>query len=385
MVKKKEKLSVVFLYDDSLDRTDGVSHQVKTLGKWLSQQGHSVCYFVGQTELKSWAGGRVYSLSKNIMVPFNGNRVATPLLANLQAIKRALGEQNIDVLHVQLPYSPMMAQRVINRVSKNVAVVGTFHILPANYLARYGTYLLRFVYGRSLRRFDKLIAVSPAAAVFAKQSLGINADILSNAVDTTWMRIGSPRNKKNHIVYLGRLVSRKGCAELLRAFVVLKKSIPSAKLTIAGDGPQRAGLEAYVRKNGLDSSVEFTGFIAEKDKPGLLASAAIACFPSLGGESFGIVLVEAMAAGAGVVMGGDNPGYASVLGKDSGALVNPRRSTLFAHQLEKYMTDKNAAEGLHTKQQEIVKQYDVAVVGKNLLKVYRQAIAKKNHNLHNIT
>ncbi len=70
----------------------------------------------------------------------------------------------------------------------------------------------------------------------------------------------------------------------------------------------------YVEQNNLRSSVKFLGFVNERDKPELLASAAIACFPSLGGESFGIVLIEAMAAGASVVLGGNNPGYTSVLG-----------------------------------------------------------------------
>jgi len=377
MKKNSQNLRVAFLYDDSLDKNDGVPQFVKRIGTWLSDQGIGVCYLVGQTKLESWAGGRVYSLAKNITVPFNGNRVATPMPASLSNIKRVLDAEKFDVLHVQVPYSPFMAQRVINRVPTDVGVVGTFHILPTNFLAEFGTRLLRFVYGKSLRRFDELLAVSPAAAVFAQKSLGIEAVVLPNVVDIGRMRVKYPVNQPNHIVFLGRLVKRKGCAELLRAFAILKKRLPEARLTIAGGGPEKSKLEDFVRKNGLSSSVAFTGFIDEKDKPQLLASGAIACFPSLGGESFGIVLIEAMAAGAGVVMGGNNPGYASVLGENLQTLVDPGNSHKFAEQIEKFLTDQSLATRLHEQQQELVKQYDVNEVGKQLLQVYAQAIASR--------
>lgn len=377
MKKNLQNLRVAFLYDDSLDKNDGVPQFVKRIGTWLSDQDIGVCYLVGQTKLESWAGGRVYSLAKNITVPFNGNRVATPMPASLSNIKRVLDVEKFDVLHVQVPYSPFMAQRVINRVSKDVGVVGTFHILPTNFLAGFGTHLLRFVYGKSLRRFDKLLAVSPAAAVFAQKSLGIEAVVLPNVVDIGRMRVKYPVNQPNHIVFLGRLVKRKGCAELLRAFEVLKKRLPEASLTIAGDGPERAKLEDYTKKKGLTSSVTFAGFIDENDKPGLLASGSIACFPSLGGESFGIVLIEAMAAGAGVVVGGNNPGYASVLGKDSKAVVDPRDSSAFATRLEEILSDQKLAARLHKQQQEQVRKYDVNEVGGKLLQVYAQAIASR--------
>lgn len=377
MKKYSQNLRVAFLYDDSLDRTDGVSHQVKTLGKWLSEQGHEVCYLVGETKMSSWNGGKVYSLSKNKAVKFNGNKLSTPLPAGTKNINEVLKKENPDVVHVQMPYSPFMAQKVINRLPNSVGVVGTFHILPANSLASVGTRLMRLVYGKSLKRIDKTLAVSSAAAVFAKKSLGKEFTVLPNAVDINQLQVKDSMNQPNHIVFLGRLVPRKGCLELLGAFKLLKERLPAVTLTIAGDGPERSKLEDFVKKHGLSSSVTFAGFIDEKNKPNILANASVACFPSLGGESFGIVLIEAMAAGAGVVIGGNNPGYVSVLGENPQVLVDPCNSLMFAGRLEKILTDQNLAKRLHERQQEQVKQYDVAVVSKQLVGIYRQAIASR--------
>lgn len=377
MKKNSQNLRVAFLYDDSLDRTDGVSHQVKTLGKWLSEQGHEVCYLVGETKMSSWNGGKVYSMSKNKAVKFNGNKLTTPLPASVKNIKDILKRENLDVVHVQMPYSPFMAQKVIKRLPSSVGVVGTFHILPANTLASVGTRLMRLVYGKSLRRIDKLLAVSPAAAVFAETSLGTEFTVLPNAVDINQFQVKNLVDQPNHIVFLGRLVPRKGCLELLWAFKLLKERLPAVTLTIAGDGPLRGQLEKFVSDNNLQDFVKFLGFIDEKDKPKLLSTAAIACFPSLGGESFGIVLIEAMAAGTGVVVGGNNPGYVSVLGENPQVLVDPHSSSEFAGRLENILTDQNLATRLHERQQEQVKQYDVAVVGKQLVEIYRQAIASR--------
>src|SRR3972149_1396007 len=108
-----KKLSIGFLYDDTLDSTDGVAQYVKTLGAWLSGQGHKVCYLVGQTQLKDWAGGKVYSLARNQKISFNGNILSISLLSRKGQIRKVLGQEELDILHVQVPYSPFMAKRVL--------------------------------------------------------------------------------------------------------------------------------------------------------------------------------------------------------------------------------------------------------------------------------
>ncbi len=377
MLKNNTKLSVGFLFDDTLDSNDGVAQYVKVLGKWLVDHGHQVTYLVGETKMRSWAGGQVYSMAKNQRVSFNGNRLSIPLPAKRRRIKQVLAENTFDVLHVQVPYSPFMSQKVIKASADNVAIVGTFHVFPAGRLARFGSVFLRVMYAASLQRVTPMLAVSDAASDFAKQSFGLQTKVLPNVVELDRFKDQAPRNNKSpRIVFLGRLVERKGCRQLLSAFKLLHEAMPEVRLVIAGDGPLRPKLERFVQKNKLKDSVEFLGFIDENDKPKILAGADVACFPSLYGESFGIVLIEAMAAGAGVVLGGDNPGYRSILGAQPNLLFNPGDADQLASKLRTMLTNKKLAGKLHDWQQMEVKKYDVNNVGPRIVAVYIQAIAK---------
>ena len=386
MNQAKSRLSIGFLYDDTLDSSDGVAQQVKTLGSWLSSRGHNVSYLVGETKMRRFGGNEVYSLAKNKTVTFNGNRLSIPILTDRRKIKKVLAGRRFDVLHVQVPYSPLMSQAVINRADSSTAIVGTFHIYPSTFLAEVGARILRLLLGASLKKFDRIVSVSQPAADFAKRAFGIRTDILPNVVDVAKFSHATEKNsgvKSYHIVFLGRLVKRKGCLNLLKAFAMLKKTVPDIRLTIAGDGPQRPALERYVGQQKLGDSVNFTGFISEKDKPRLLASADIACFPSLYGESFGIVLIEAMAAGAKVVLAGQNPGYASVLSGQEDLLVDPTNTEQFAARIGKLLRNEQLAEKLHRWQLAEVKKYDVVTVGPEIEAIYRRAIAIAAKSRHN--
>ena len=382
MLKKDAGLSVGFLYDDNLDSTDGVAQYVKTLGAWLSANGHNVTYLAGESKSTSWGGGQVYSLSRNLKMAWGGNRLSISLLPRLEQIKKVIKENQFDIAHVQVPYSPFMAQQVIKRLKSDTTVVGTFHIFPANFVTVFGSKLLRLVYGKSFGRFDSFISVSTAAQAYAKTAFGADSVVVPNTVDLKKFS-STQQPAANHIVFLGRLVKRKGAGELLKAFALLNRHNRQAYLTIAGEGPERKNLENFIKRHDLADRVKLAGYISEADKPKLLSSASVACFPSLYGESFGIVLIEAMAAGAGVVIGGHNAGYQSVLGAQPGLLFNPKDSAGLAELLNRLLSDKKLAGKLHSWQQAAVGQYDVAVVGGQLVDLYRQAIVKHQQKRHN--
>jgi phosphatidyl-myo-inositol alpha-mannosyltransferase len=377
-----QKLVIGFLFDDTLDNDAGVAQYVKVLGAWLGSRGHEVVYIVGQTKLQSWHGGKVYSLSSNIPVTFNGNRLSIPLPARSNNIKRVIKKHKFNVLHVQVPHSPLMSGRVLHRAAKNTSVVGTFHILPSSKLASLGSHLLRIAYLGGLTKFDKFISVSKPASTFAESAYHIKSSIVPNVVELSKFAKSKPTTAKASpkIVFLGRLVPRKGCQELLEAFRLLIQWLPSVELVIAGDGPERQALEKYVKKNKLSSSVSFLGYISEEDKPGILSDAQIACFPSLSGESFGIVLVEAMATGNAVVLGGNNPGYASVLGAQPELLVNPKDTPAFARRMEHLLNDELLRIKLVDWQREHVKQYDIQLVGPKIEELYVIAISSHKKN-----
>lgn len=372
------KLAVGFLFDDTLDSDAGVAQYVKTLGAWLTNQGHDVSYIVGQTQLENWAGGKVYSLSKNLPVSFNGNRLSIPLPAPTKKIDKLLSEKQYDVLHVQMPHSPLMSSRVIKRVSSRTAVVGTFHILPAGKISKLGSRLLSVLYLNSLDRFDQIVSVSEPAAKFAEECYGLQSAIIPNVIDLAKFTPTVPAAKRSaSIVFLGRLVQRKGAMELLEAFLMLHKWMSDARLVIAGDGPERVRLERFVKKNRLNRKVSFKGYVTEGEKPKLLAEAQVACFPALYGESFGIVLLEAMAAGSGVVVGGNNPGYRSVLGGQPELLIDPKATDSFARRLELLLNDSDLQRKLNRWQKKHVAKYDVGVVGPEILNLYRSALNRR--------
>jgi len=378
-------MKIGFVLDDGLDRPDGVQQYITTLGGWLSAQGHEVRYLVGETHNNQ--DKKVYVLSRNIRVNFNGNRMSVPLPVPARRIKKILRDEQFDVLHVQLPYSPFMAAKVIKLCSKKTALIGTFHILPYNFWSALGTRLLGLFLKRNLRRFDSIISVSKPAADFARKAFGVDSTVVPNMVTIKDFQPRETQPRKKHsevspvkterdglrVLFVGRLVKRKGIEELVNAIEFLKvhDELPSEVcVDICGEGPLRSRLEARVKESGLPDIIRFHGFIGEEEKIHLLQQADIAAFPSLSGESFGIVLIEAMAAGSGVVLGGNNPGYRSVLEAVPESIVEPRNIPVFSRELLTFMKDKPKRLELHARQQKHIRQYDTPKVGKRLLTLY---------------
>lgn len=382
-------MRIGLVFDDSLDRTDGVQQYVKALGRYYTAQGHFVTYLVGQTSLVSIDGMPVRSLAKNWSVTFNHNRMSMPIRASRRAIKKALAEDQPDILHVMVPYSPFMAGKVIRSFKASGPIVGTFHIMPAGGLASVGSRLLAIA-SPGLKTFATHIAVSEPAARFAQSHFGIVASVLPNVISLKDFKTKPQRPAlaagKVHVVFLGRLVHRKGCLVLLQALDLLRAQgqLDDMHVTILGDGPDRIALEQFAADHKLLGHVTFHGFVEESAKAGILASADVAVFPSLGGESFGIVLLEAMAAGAGAVIGGNNPGYNSVLSLcgTPEALFAPNANEL-AHVLTRFALNDSDRRALHAKQQTAIKQFDVAVVGRRLLAIYNDAIANYRSSVDN--
>jgi phosphatidylinositol alpha-mannosyltransferase len=276
-----------------------------------------------------------------------------------------------------------MAQQVILAAPQQTVVVGTFHIMPHTRTEFRANWLLGILLRRSLKRFDACFAVSVAARDFMQETFKVGADVLPNVVDRTRFAKSAPRpeydDKKLTIMFLGRLVPRKGCATLLEATRILKQktNIPPFRVVICGKGPLDAELKQFVKDELLEDLVTFTGFVSEEDKPSYVASADVMTFPSLGGESFGIVLIEAMASERPVVLAADNLGYHSVLGTNHDLLFPPGDPYELAKKLAEYLRDSAAREKILSWQKRYVRQFDVAVVGEQLINTYNRLLQAK--------
>src|SRR5690606_26058926 len=149
----------------------------------------------------------------------------------------------------------------------------------------------------TLQRLDTVVSVSQPAQKLATDTFKLQTSIVPNMVDTASYKLSSQRQQHDppHLLFLGRLVERKGCEHFIKTLALLDMPF---KADIVGDGPLRPKLESLVQKLHLTDSITFHGRVSEDDKRRLLKKADLAIFPATGGESFGIVLLEAMAAGS---------------------------------------------------------------------------------------
>jgi len=377
-----QKLKIALVLDDSLDTPDGVQQYVLAVGRWLSQEGHSVHYLVGhttRTDIK-----HIHSLGRNVQVRFNQNRMSIPLPVSKRAIADLFRKEQFDVIHVQMPYSPMLGERVIMAAPQHAAVIGTFHVVPHSRLVLEANRALSILLGRSLKRFDRVIAVSDQAALLAKKTFRQDSVVVPNTIDLEPFYRAKSFPEFDHtrtVVFLGRLVPRKGAAYLLDAvnYIERHQLIEDSKwrVLVCGKGPLANELAMYIQKHHLQDRVTLTGFVDEVDKPRFLASADVVVFPSTGGESFGIVLIEGFAAARGVVLGGNNPGYAAVLRDHPENLFDPKNTKGFADILVRNLRSAELRQKARAWQQVAGRQYDIPVVGKQILAVYSSALRKR--------
>jgi phosphatidylinositol alpha-mannosyltransferase len=378
-------LTVGLVIDDTLDRPDGVQQYVLTLGAWLTARGHDVHYVTASSERTDLTN--LHVIGRTWQVRFNGNTLGTPRPVRREDAEALVREVGFDVLHVQMPYSPLLAGRVISAVPDTTAVVGTFHIYPQSRLVETGTRALGAFERRRLTRFDEVLAVSEAAQGFARRAFGIETRVVGNPVDLS--RFTPPADAPlvhhhaavgvPHVVVLGRLVDRKGPRELVRALVRMHADAPACtwQATIAGRGPLLDALRSAAERGGIADRVTFPGFVAEDDKAALLASADVVALPSTGGESFGISVVEALAASRGVVLAGDNPGYRTVMSGLEDQLVDPRDTSAFAGAIAGWLADLDddvTRDETVARQREAAARFDVDVIGAQVEDTYRAAL-----------
>lgn len=378
-------LRIGLVIDDGLDKPDGVQQIVLTLGRRLAALGHEVHYVTSTTERTDLP--HLHVLGRTVSVRFNGNRLRSPLPARRADVRRLLAEVPFDVLHVTMPYSPLLAGRVVSAASPRTAVVGQFVIYPQDRLTRWGIRALGLAERRRLRRFDAITALSEAARESVREAYGQDVPVIGGPVElaaghdaagagTPAGLAGPDDDRPARIVFLGRLVERKGPRELLAAVAAMPATRPWT-LTLAGRGPLLDELRARARAAGIADRVDFPGFVAEEDKAALLAGADVVVLPSTGGESFGMSVVEALADAGGVVLAGDNPGYRTPMAGLEDRLVDPRDTGAFARTLARWVDDPAARAAARAPQRAAAQRFEAGAITAQTLAWYEQAIAAR--------
>lgn len=307
----------------------------------------------------------ITTVGPSTRLPSNGSvaPVATGRAVAARTIE-AIRTFEPDVLHLHEPLTPAANHAAL--VGTNVPAVGTFHSARPGRNPWYQTF--RSPLRSMLRRLSVSTAVSEQAARQVALSFGTECEILPNGVEVERFAGGTTvPTDRPAIFFVGRLEPRKGVSVLLDAFALLDRE---ATLWIAGDGPQRGALVSR-----RVPSVEWLGRVGEEEKAARLRSAAVACFPSVEGESFGVVLLEAMAAGAAVVAS-DIDGYRGVArqGREA-ALVPPGDPVALAAALRALLDDSNRREALVAAGRARAEEFSMRRLAERFLGIYERAIA----------
>jgi phosphatidyl-myo-inositol alpha-mannosyltransferase len=352
----------------ALDVPGGVQAHVTSLAGALRGQEHDV------TLVGPGAGSHVH-VGRAVRVPFNGS--VAPIAASptaARATRRALAELRPDVVHVHEPLVPAVG--IAAATAGSAPTVGTFHAWSdTDRLYRAGRPIARRIVGR----LDARLAVSDAAAAYHCCALGLPPSgfrIVPNGVDVARFADAPPFPElrdpdRPALLFVGRLERRKGLEPLVRAFTRLKTDRPELRLVVVGDGPERDRCQALLPER-LRADVSFLGRVDHDDLPRLYASADLYVSPALGGESFGIVLLEAMAAGVPLVAS-DIPGYRSVARDGAqGRLVPPGDVPALATAIGALLDNPALRAAMATEGRRTVDDYDWAVVARRAVAVYAE-------------
>ena len=362
------KVAIVSPYDWTVP--GGVGNHVRGLAPELRRLGCQVDVLAPAPRPVREAG--FVGLGGSVPVPYNGSVARIAFGPRTRArVRQALAAGRYDLVHVHEPLSPSAGMLAVK--ATRVPVVGTFHAnLDRSLALTVGKPLLR----RTFDRLDARIAVSPSARDTWQRRFGGSMVVVPNGVGSEFFAKPEPlpgyRDGDPTVLFVGRMEPRKGLVYLVRAFLRLKPSFPRLRLLVVGrgDGKQQEKLMAMVPPR-LRTDVSFVGAVPQEDLPSYFASADVFCAPSLGGESFGIVLAEAMAVGLPVVCT-DIGGYRDLVRDDQeGLLVPPRDPEALAASLGALLDNPARRAALGEVARESAARYAWDVVAGQVAEVYQ--------------
>jgi phosphatidylinositol alpha-mannosyltransferase len=320
----------------------GVTEHVDATARVLRERGHAVTVITSRFGTTPHGERDVVRLGRNLVVPFNGAENNITLGRGLERqMAGVLEAGRFDLVHVHCPLSPTLPIHTL-RVART-PVVGTFHSTARSDLP---FRLFRHMLLPLFQRIDRPLAVSTPAREYVARQFPGSVEVVPNGVDVERFRPGLPRLERfddgvPNILFVGRHDPRKGLPDLMAAGQILAREGLDFRFVIVGDGRLRPRAER-MSHGLLDGRVHFEGRVSNVRLPRYYASADIFCSPARGGESFGMVLLEAMASGVPVVAS-DIPGFRSVLTPGlEGIATPPRDPRALAFALQSLLADREA-------------------------------------------
>ena len=371
------KIALVSPYDFTWP--GGVIAHISQLAHQFVQMGHHVEVLAPHSPARETESTLNFvPLGRSVPIPSGGSIARLSLSLWLhRKTQKVLAEENFDVIHLHEPLMPVLPLTVLQ--CSNALNVGTFH-------AFYGRFRNYGWSHRLLRRwFEKLsglIAVSPAAHQYVSRFFPGDYKIIPNGIDVDHFSkpthtIPGLDDGKTNILFVGRLEKRKGLRYLLEAYGKLKWDHPNTRLLVVGPGNLDKDCYSAISERNLQDVV-FLGGVPYGDLPSYYASAHICCAPATGRESFGIVLLEAMAAGKPIVATSIE-GYSSVVSHgQQGLMVPPKDSTSLADALALLVRDQDLRQQLGSTGRSSVELYRWEKVARSVMDYYMDLLRDRN-------
>ncbi|WP_030024193.1 glycosyltransferase family 4 protein [Streptomyces monomycini] len=355
----------------SWDVPGGVQFHVRDLAEHLIRLGHEVSVLApadDETPLPAY----VVSAGRAVPVPYNGS-VARLNFGFLSAarVRRWLHDGAFDVIHIHEPGTPSVG--LLACWAAQGPIVATFHTSNPRSRVMIAAYP---ILQPALEKISARIAVSEYARRTLVEHLGGDAVVIPNGVDVDFFADAAPKEEwqGRTIGFIGRIDEpRKGLPVLMRALPDILAAVPDARLLVAGRGDEEEAVAELPAD--LRSRVEFLGMVSDEDKARLLRSVDLYVAPNTGGESFGIILVEAMSAGA-PVLASDLDAFAQVLDQgEAGELFANEDAEALAAAAVRLLGDPERLAELRERGSRHVRRFDWSTVGADILAVYETVTA----------
>ena len=376
------KIALVSPYDFAYP--GGVAHHISSLEKRLTGMGHEVKVIAPASKAVSVFGDRFIPIGKPRPIPSSGSICRITISLRLgSTIKSVLEREKFDIIHLHEPFMPMLCSAVLRFA--NAATVGTFHACEGRPGYDFGKPLTTYILNRRRRKLGGKIAVSVPAMKFAGKYVHGYYNIIPNGIDLKHFSPDVPpverfADGKLNILFVGRLEKRKGLDYLLGAYQIVKREVPNSRLIVVGPGTRlRRKYEKQVKSMRLEDVV-FIGYVSSEELPRYYKTAHVFCAPALGHESFGIVLLEAMAVGIPVVASSIS-GYSSVLTHGAeGLLVTPKDIQELARALLSLLKDGQLRKQMGSKGIIKAKDYDWDHIARRVLDYYMRILSASPWN-----
>lgn len=375
------KIALVSPYDFAYP--GGVTNHISALERQLTRLGHEVKVIAPASRAVPVFGDRFIPIGKPRPIPTSGSIARITISIRLAStIKRVLKLEKFDIIHLHEPFMPMLCSAVL-RFSDTVNI-GTFHAYEGSPGYGIGRPFTNLILSRRARKLHHKIAVSQPAREYAGKYVPGPYEVIPNGIDLKHFTgdispIEIFCDGKLNILFVGRLEKRKGVNYLLKAYEMVKRAVPEARLIIVGPGSRlRRRYEKQVKRDRL-TDVVFIGYVSQEDLPRYYKTADVFCAPATSQESFGIVLLEAMALGTPVVAT-SIAGYSSVIAHgEEGYLVPPRDVQKLAQALILLLKDESLRREMGAKGIIKAMKYDWEEVAQQVLDCYSRAIASSRN------